>query len=138
MALTIDPALKRITVPQADATMSLVSGTLYELDTKAFKEAVMDLLASEAYIWMDDALDHTGEKVLGSETFARFVEMINSWTYTFENTSMSVQMAGSNNNLFDSETPFLVNQSLVNVIGRNSAGLIVTTSGASQQSLMDY
>ena len=48
MALTIDPATKVITIPQAD--LDLVSGTLYELDTNQFRKDVMALLDDEDYI----------------------------------------------------------------------------------------
>jgi len=123
MALTLNPATKVISVPQVDLT--LVSGNLYELDTNQFRKDLWDLLSSEAYIWMPIAFNHNTEVPLGSETFARTIEMINGYSITFENNTYSVQMAGSNNNFFDVENGILNPSGNVTVIGRNSAGLVV-------------
>lgn len=121
MALTLDPATKVISIPQADLT--LVVGTLYELDTDAFRKNVFDLLASEAYIWMPDAFVHNTEVTVAGVTYARFVEFVNGYSVEFENLTYSVRLAGSNNNIFDVENGILV-QNLVQVIAQNSAGLI--------------
>lgn len=126
MALSLDPATKVITIPQADLTF--VTGTLYELDTNAFRKAVTDLLASEPYIWMDDAYQHNTEVTVAGTTFARTLEFINGYSVEFENLTYSVRLAGSNNNIFDVENGILV-QNLVQVIAQNSAGLIVGTGG---------
>jgi len=124
MALALDPATKVITIPQADLTF--VSGTLYELDTNQFRKDVMDLLASEDYIWMQDAYDHNTQYTVLGVTYARKVEFINGFSIQFEDTASqySVRMAGSNNNLFDAESGVLVPTPLVTVIGQNSAGLV--------------
>lgn len=141
MALTLDPATKQIDVPQADLTF--VSGTLYSLDTDAFRINVMALLASESYIWMEDAYSHNGEVTVAGTTFARTLEFINGYSIKFEDTGSqySVRLEGSNNNIFDVENGILVPTSLVTVISGNSAGLVVTAggggSGLTQQEVRD-
>jgi len=127
MALSLDPATKVITIPQADLT--LVTGTLYELDTNQFRLDVGVLLASETYVWMDYAFQHNTEVTIAGTTFARTLEFINSYSVEFEDGTYSVRLAGSNNNLFDVENGILA-QNGVQVIAQNSAGLVVTAETA--------
>jgi len=122
MALSLDPATKVITIPQAD--LNLISGDLYELDTDQFRKDVMDLLASENYIWMEDAYTHNTEVTVAGETYARTIEFINGYSITFENNTYSVILRGSNNNIFDVEAGILNPSGNVTVIPTNSAGLI--------------
>ena len=84
MAISLDPATRLISVPQADLTF--VSGTLYSMDTDQFRKDVMALLASEPYIWMPDAYIHNTEVTVAGTTFARTLEFINSYSIQFENT----------------------------------------------------
>lgn len=138
MALSLDPATRLISVPQADLTF--ISGTLYELDTNQFRKDVMALLSSENYIWMPDAFNHNGEVTVAGTTFARTLEFINSYSVQFENTGSqySVRLVGSNNNIFDVENGILTPTPLVTVISTNSAGLItVATGGTTQQEIRD-
>lgn len=130
MALSLDPATRLITVPQAD--LSLISGTLYELDTNQFRKDVMDLLASENYIWMPDAYSHNTEVTVAGTTYARTLEFINGYSVQFEDTGgqYSVRLVGSNNNIFDVENGILVPTSLVTVIPTNSAGLQIVSVGS--------
>lgn len=121
MALSIDPATQVITIPQADLT--LVSGTLYELDTNQFRKDVMALLDDEDYMWMPNPFIHNTEVTVAGTTFARTLEFINGYSIEFENGSYSVRLAGSNNNIFDVENGILV-QNTVQVIPQNSAGLV--------------
>lgn len=125
MALSLDPATKLITIPQADLTF--ISGALYVLDTNQFKQDVMALLASESYIWMDDAFIHNTEVTVAGTTFARTIEFINGYSIQFEDTggAYTVRLEGSNNNIFDVENGILIPTSLVTVVPTNSAGLIV-------------
>jgi hypothetical protein len=127
MALSINPATKVITIPQADLT--LVTGTLYELDTNQFRKDVMGLLDDEDFVWMPDAFLHNTEVTVAGTTFARTLEFINGYSVEFENFSYSVRLVGSNNNIFDVENGILV-QNLVQVIPTNSAGLITVVSGS--------
>lgn len=122
MALTLNPATREITIPQADLTF--VSGDTYDLDTDQFRKDVMDLLASEAYIWLPDAYRHNGEVTIVGTTFARTLEFINGFNITFENLVYSVRLQGSNNNIFDVDNGILNPSGNVTVISNNSAGLI--------------
>ncbi len=135
MALTIDPALKRVTIPQSDLT--LLSGSLYDFDTNQFRLDLGALLDDEAYIWMPLAFTHNTEVTVLGVVYARQILMINGWSLTFQNIAMSVQYSGSNNDLFDSENGILINQPLVNVIGNNSAGLTTVTSGSGLSAAQD-
>ena len=127
MTITIDEATQVITIEQSD--MTLVTGTLYEMDTNAYRLAVGALLASERYMWMDPAFNHNGEVAVAGVTYARIIEQTNGYSLTFENLAYSVRLAGSNNNLFDVESGIL-NQNLVQVISTNSAGLVRVDTGA--------
>ena len=140
MALSLDPATKVISVPQADLTF--VSGALYTLDSDQFRKNVMDLLASESYIWMPDAYSHNTEVTVAGITYARTLEFINGYSVTFEDTgaAYTVRIEGSNNNIFDVENGILNPTNRVTVISTNSAGLIKdpADANAQQQSLMNY
>jgi len=131
MALTLDPATKVISVPQADLTFD--SGTLWILDTNQFRKDVWDLLSSEAYIWMPIAFTHNTEVIVAGETYARTLEFINGYSITLENTgsAYSVSFEGSNNNAFDIENGILNPTPLVTVLSNNSAGLITSASASS-------
>ena len=137
MALTLDPATKVISIPQAD--LDFISGSLYELDTNAFRKNVWDLLASEPYVWMPAAFIHNTEVTVAGVTYARFIEFINGYSITFEDLVYSVRFAGSNNNLFDVENGILNPSGNVTVISTNSAGLIVVVqgSGVTAQDIID-
>lgn len=135
MAITIDYSTFVISVPQADLT--LISGTLYELDTEAFRQAVNDIQDSEEGIPFPTAINHNSEVTIVGTTYARFIELINGYSVEFENGTYSVRLANSNNNLFDVENGILV-QNTVQVIGQNSGGLVVqTTVSPSQQEIRD-
>jgi len=128
MALTLDPLNKRVTVPQSDLT--LVSGTLYTMDTETyFRQNLMALMASEDYIWCKDAYTHNTTITIVGVTYARFIEMINGCTVEFSpDAQWTVLLEGSNNNIFDVQGSVLV-QNQVQVIPTNSAGLIVAGGG---------
>lgn len=122
MALTIDQATKRITIPQADLTF--ISGTLYELDTETFRTEMNSLMDDEDHIWMDDYAVRNAPVTVAGTTFAQTIEITNGWSIEFENLSYAVRLASSNNNLFDVDGGILITSPLVNVIAQNSAGLI--------------
>jgi hypothetical protein len=127
MAITLDPATRIFSVPQADLTF--VSGTLYDADTNAIRKEVFDLLSSENYIWLPDAFIHNTEVTVAGVTYARFVEYINSFSLKFTpNSQWTVRLVGSNNNMFDVENGIL-EQNQVQVISTNAAGLISVTGG---------
>jgi len=118
-----------ISVPQSDLT--LISGTLYEMDTETdFRQAINAIMASQEGIVFDDPISHNGEVTVAGTTFARTIEVLSPYSVTFTPDSQwTVRLAGSNNNIFDVENGIL-NQNQVQVIAQNSAGLVVTDSGA--------
>lgn len=126
MALSINWITKVITVPQAD--LSLISGTLYELDTNAFRLELKDIEDGEGMPYLDTHRHNTEVTVAGT-TFARTLEIINGYSVEFEDGQYSVRLVGSNNNIFDVENGILV-QNQVQVIPTNAAGLITVTSGS--------
>ena len=134
MATTVDYATKIISVLQADLTF--ISGTLYELDTDAFRLELADIQDSETGIWADTMFTHNTEVIVAGTPFARTIEIINGYSIEFENLSYSVRLAGSNNNFFDVENGILV-QNLVQVIAQNSAGLVAPKTLPTQQEIRD-
>lgn len=127
MAVTVNWSTGLISIPKADLT--LVSGTLYELDTDAFRLELRALEASEPGLPWPRTHDHNTTYTVAGVTYARKVEIINGYTVEFEDGQYSVRLVGSNNNIFDVENNVLV-QNQVQIIANNSAGLIeVGTSG---------
>jgi hypothetical protein len=100
------------------------------MDTDVIKRAMMVVLSSEDYVWMDDSFIHNTEVTVAGTTFARTIEVINSHSITLEDTSLaySVRMINSNNNMFDIENSIMNPTPLVTVVSTNSAGLVVTGS----------
>jgi len=137
MAITVNWSTKLITIPQADLTF--ISGTLYELDTDAFRLVLKDLEDDEEGMPFLDTHRHNTEVTVAGTTFARTIEIINGYTVVFTPDSQwSVRLVGSNNNIFDVENGVLV-QNQVQVIPGNSAGLIVSVqgSGVTAQDILD-
>jgi len=128
MAITIDWGTQVITVPQGDLTH--VSGTLYEMDTDAFRLTLKNLEDDEAGMPFLDTHRHNTEVTVAGTTFARAIEIINGYSVQFSpNSQWTVRLVGSNNNIFDVENGILV-QNQVQVIPTNAAGLIVTSAGS--------
>lgn len=125
MTISINWASRVITVPQADLT--LVSGTLYELDVDAFRLALKDIEDGEEGMAFPDTHRHNTAVTLAGVTYARAFEVINGYTITFEDvgTPYTVRCVGANHNLSDVKN---VNQ--VSLIVGNAAGLIQVTSGS--------
>lgn len=125
MAITVNWITQVISVPQSDLT--LVSGTLYELDVDWFRLQMKAIEADEDGMVFLDTHRHNTEVTVAGTTFARTVEMINGYSVQFTPDSQySVRLVGANNNIFDVENSILV-QNQVQVIPSNSAGLITTT-----------
>ena len=139
MAITIDPATKVISIPQSDCT--LVSGTVYTMNTQTvFRAQVNTLLASEDYIWMDDAIAHNTEYTIAGLVYARSIGIINGYTIQFTpDAQWSVVLEGSNNDLWDVLGGILV-QNQVQVIPTNSAGLVNVSqlAGGTPQEIWEY
>lgn len=118
--ITIDWGAKNITVPQT--FLSLISGSLYELDVNAFRLALKDLEDGEEGMAYPDTHQHNTEFVLSGVTYARSVEIINGYTVTFEDVGphYTVRCVGANHNIAD-----VLNFNSVNLIVGNAAGLVV-------------
>ena len=128
MAVTIEWGTKIISVPQAD--MTLIGGTLYEMDTNVFRLALRALEDDPEGMPFPRTHKHNTEVTVAGVTFARFLEIINGYSITFTpDTQWSVRLVGSNNNFFDIENGIL-NQNQVQVIPGNSAGLQTVVSGS--------
>lgn len=127
MAYTFDYATQIISVPQADLTN--ITGTLYELDTNDFLQKLQAEQASEDGMPFVTMFNHNTEVTVAGTTFARTIEVINSYQVEFTpDAQFSARLAGSNNNIFDVEGGILV-QNQVQLISTNSGGLIVTEAG---------
>lgn len=127
MAITIDWGNTNvIDIPQADLT--LISGTLFELDVNAFRLTLKDLEDDATGMPFTRTHNHNTEVTIVGVTYARFVEILTPYSVEFEDGSYSVSLTGANNNIFDVENGILV-QNQVQVIGNNSAGLIVGGGG---------
>lgn len=128
MAISIDyGATWIIDIPQADLT--LISGSLYELDTDVFRLALKDLEDNEAGIAFPDTHTRNAPVTVAGVTFAQTIEILAPYSVRFENGTYSVRLVGSNNNIFDVEAGILV-QNTVQVIPTNSAGLILKAVGS--------
>ena len=127
MALSVTWGTKVINVLQADLTP--ISGTLYELDTDQFRKDLKALEDGEDGMPFPDTHQHNTEVTVAGVTYARFIEIINGYSITFEDGQYSVRLVGSNNNFFDVENGIL-NQNQVQIIPGNSAGLIAVSSGS--------
>jgi hypothetical protein len=127
MAITVDWATRIISVPQS--YLVNVTGTLYELDTNAFRLDLKDIEDSEEGAVFPDTHRHNTTVTVAGTTFARTIEIINGYSVEFEDGAYSVRLVGSNNNIFDVQNGILV-QNQVQVIAQNSAGLIEVATGA--------
>lgn len=134
--MTIDWATKDIMIPQSDLTF--VSGTFYTYDTNQGRIDMNELLASEDGIVFLDCNSHNTEVTISGVTYARTIEIINGYMVTFEDGQYSVQLEGSNNNMWD-VFGMILHQNQVQAIPTNSAGLIVVTqgSGVTEQDKLD-
>ncbi len=127
MTISIDPATFVISIPKVDLT--LVTGTLFEHDTEAFRLELIDFEDSELGIVFPRTHQHNTSVTIVGVTYARLIEMLAPYTVEYEDGAYSVRLANSNNNIFDVEGGILV-QNLVQIISQNSAGLQVVTSGS--------
>lgn len=125
--ITVDLTTFVISVPQSDLT--LITGTLYELDTNDFRLNELKVFeASEDGIVFSDTNLHNTEVTVAGTTFARTLEILSPYSIEFEDLQYSVRLAGSNNNIFDIENGIL-QQNQVQVIPTNSAGLVASSGG---------
>lgn len=122
--MTIDWLTKVITVYRdTDPFFTLVGGSVYTMDTDAFRLALKDVEDSEEGMVHDDTHRHNTEVLLGGVTFARTFEIINGYTVEFLPADhWTARLTETNNNIADVKT---VNE--VSIIQQNSAGLAVAT-----------
>lgn len=122
--MNINWGTKVIYVYKADSFMTSLGGGIYEMDTDAFRLELKDLEDSEEGMPFPDTHRHNTEVTLSGVTYARFLEIINGYTITFENDQYAVNLAGSNNNIAD-----VMNVNQVSLRSFNSAGLVVVGGG---------
>ncbi len=127
MTISVNPTTFLISVPKADLT--LITGTLFEHDTEAFRLELIDFEDSELGMMFPRTHTHNTEVTIVGVTYARFIEILSPYSVEYEDGAYSVRLSGSNNNLFDVENGILV-QNSVQIIAQNSAGLIVTDGGS--------
>jgi hypothetical protein len=125
MAVSINWGTYVISVPQADLT--LVTGTLYDLDTDVFRLVLKSLEATDNGMVELRTHKHNTQVTIAGTTYARTLEIINGYKIEFEDGQYSVRLVGSNNNFFDIENNILT-QNQVQVIPTNSAGLVVVAN----------
>jgi hypothetical protein len=128
MDLLINWDTKIITIPKSELTW--ISGVLYELDTDVFRLALKALEASEEGIVFADTHRHNTEVILGGVTYARFIEIINAYTVTFETGQYGVNLIGSNNNILD-----VANVNQVSIRSSNSAGFVVYRGSVTEEDI---
>lgn len=124
MALSVNCATKVIYVPKADLT--LVSGSLYELDVDQFRKDLKDWEDGDIGMAMPDTHRHNTTVTLSGVNYARTFEIINGYTVEFENGNYSVRCKNANHNIADVK---VVNS--VSLIIGNAAGLITVETGVS-------
>lgn len=110
-------ATKVVTILKSD--MTLLSGTLYELDLATLQLILKAHEASEEGIVFEDIHLHNPPVGVGSITLARVLQFINNYTVTFEDGQYAVDLEGANSNIGD-----VVNRNQVSFFSKNSAGLI--------------
>jgi len=120
MPLVIDFPNKIIKPDRAD--MTLIQSTpieIYQLDLNTFHEGMRNLEDDEGGIWADVTHDYASPTTLSGVTYARLIEIINSYTVTFlPDSAWVVQIVGGNSNVGDR-----INPNNVSVQVSNSAGL---------------
>ena len=119
MAISVDEVTRIISVPKAD--LIFVSGIDYELDTDVFRLELRVWEQSTPGSWRSITHKHNQEFTLSGVVYARVIEIVNSYTVTFEDGQYRVTLVGSNNNILD-----VTNANQVSVSPTNSAGLIVS------------
>jgi hypothetical protein len=136
MAISVNPLTHVISIPKADLT--LISGTIYELNTNTFRLALKTWEASEDGIYKLKTHLHNTEVTIAGITYARSINILSPYSITFEDGQYTVILVGSNNNIFDVQNGIL-NQNQVQIIPTNSAGLITvaTGSGITEQDKLD-
>lgn len=123
MPITITWGTKIINVPKNYLT--LISGSVYELDTNQMRLDLKALEDDEAGMPFPDTHSHNTTVTVGGVTLARVFQIINGYTVTFEDGQYAVELSGTNNNI-----PDVANVNQVSIRSFNTAGMIEAgTSG---------
>jgi hypothetical protein len=124
MPVSVNWGTRVITIPQSYLTF--ISGTLYELDVEQLRLDLHDLLDDNEGMAYPDIFRHATEFTLSGVTYARFIEIINGYTITFEEVGppYRVRCVGANHNISDVQ-----NLNNVSLIIGNSGGLVVADGG---------
>lgn len=120
MAISVDWNTGEIFVPKTYVT--LVTGTLYKLDTDEFRRDLKALEDSTAGMPHSDTHTHNRDVTIAGITYAQFIEILPPYTVTFEDGQYAVRLEGSNNNIFDVG---ILNINQVSVVPTNAAALII-------------
>lgn len=135
MAITINWSTKVITIPKADTTLvDIGPPELRSLNVNTFRLALKALEDDEEGIPFDNTHIHNTEVTVGGITYARFIEIINGYTITFEAGAYAVDLSDANNNIID-----VLNLNSTQVRSNNSAGLqtVISGSGVTEQDKLD-
>ena len=132
MAITINWGTKIVSVPKADTTLVQASPEIRSLDIDVFRLRLKDLEDDEAGMSNLNTHNHNTTVTVAGVTLARVVEIINSYTVTFEDGQYAVNLVGANSNISD-----VTNVNQVSIRSANSAGLIVSGSGVTAQDKLD-
>jgi hypothetical protein len=119
MAISIDWKNKIINVPRADMLLiQTVPSEIRQLDIDAFRLVLKNLEDDAEGMAFLDTHRHNTTVTVGGAVLARVVEIINSYTVTFEDGQYAVNLVGANSNIGD-----VTNVNQVSVRSSNSAGL---------------
>lgn len=122
MAITVNWPTKIINVPKED--MTLIQETpveIRELNLNTFRLTLKSLEDDEQGITYVKTHNHVAPIDVGGLTLARVIELVNSYTVTFEDDQYAVNLVGGNSNIGDR-----VNVNQVSVRSFNTAGLIIS------------
>lgn len=119
--MDIDWVTGVITVYKTDPFMAFQGGSVYDMDTNAFRLAVMAEEYNETGIIWPHVFSHNTVVTLGGIDYARIVEILSPYTVTFDDTGGGwvCNLLNSNNNILD-----VTNLTSVQVRSNNSAGLV--------------
>ena len=118
--IVIDWGNREIFVPKfASLQIQTIPSEVRSLDLDEFRLALKDLEDSEAGMTFPATHNHNTTVTVGGVTLARVIEIINSYSVTFEDGQYAINLVGANSNVGD-----VVNVNQVSVRVANSAGLI--------------
>jgi len=136
MALTVDWPTKVIQVARADMTLIQASPEIRRLNTNEFRYDLRGLEETELGRVHPITHNHNSDVDIGGGTVLADVLLIRDpYTVTFEDGQYTVELEGTNNNIY-----LKTNKNQVSVASSNSAGLVVISGGggATPQEMWEY